>query len=507
IYEAMKRITSNTALSKNFTDRGGHIVFKKRTEYLAPLFKLHELCSTVFMDYNPDAFNGMCVRAAGGYTVPVLEGCLKAAESFLRAQDSFLTVIKANRALLREEDVMDYFSSKAGALIDNVDMLSNWCMYKSTAQKLAASGLTFITDALENGKLKAENVLAGFEKNVYKNFLEINLPADPNLSRMTVGTLEDTIEKFRLTQEEYSSLARAQIRKTLISRLPDAEGEGNLDVEISAFRRLAKSNLRGTGIRGLLSEIPTLIGRLCPCLLMSPITVAQYLQPVANSFDLVIFDEASQMSTAEAVGSIARAKSAIVVGDPKQLPPTAFFRSTYVDEENLENEDLESVLDDCLALGMKERHLLWHYRSKHESLIAFSNSMYYDNKLCTFPSPDSLESKVRLIPVDGVYDRGFTKRNKKEAEALVKEVIRRLQDPALARSSMGVVTFSGAQQEDIERLLTKEITAHKLESIAYDREEPLFVKNLENVQGDERDVILFSVCYGPDKTGRVSLNF
>ena len=133
--------------------------------------------------------------------------------------------------------------------------------------------------------------------------------------------------------------------------------------------------------------------------------------------------------------------------------------------------------------------------------------MYYDNRLCTFPSPDSLESKVRLIEVDGSYDRGFTKRTRKEAEALVKEVIRRLSDPVLSRSSMGVVTFSSAQQEDIDKLLTKAIASHKLESVAYEREEPLFVKNLENVQGDERDVILFSVCYGPDQTGRVSLNF
>ncbi|MDE5547641.1 MAG: DNA2/NAM7 family helicase, partial [Clostridia bacterium] len=349
--------------------------------------------------------------------------------------------------------------------------------------------------------------LAGFEKNVYKNFLEINIPADPDLSRMTVGTLEDTVEKFRLAWEEYGKLTKERIRDVLVSRLPMPEGDGTLSVEQATFTRLSKSNLRGTGLRGLFTEVPTLTSVVSPCMLMSPITVAQYLAPVANTFDLVIFDEASQMSTAEAVGSMARAKAAIVVGDPKQLPPTSFFHSAYVDEENLESEDLESVLDDCLALGMPERHLVWHYRSKHESLIAFSNSMYYDNRLCTFPSPDGLESKVRLVEVDGTYDRGFTKRNKKEAEALVKEVIRRLSDPVLSRSSMGVVTFSSAQQDELDRMLTKEIAAKKLEHIAYEREEPLFVKNLENVQGDERDVILFSVCYGPDSTGRLSLNF
>lgn len=507
IYAAADRIRTATTLSKNFCDRGGHIVLKKRTDFLADLYDLHAQASVVFMDYNPDAFNGMCIRATSGYTAPVLEGYIKAAEAYFRAQDSFLSVTNADREKLREEDVLEYYSNKASALIDNIDMLPNWCMYRATTRRLAELGLNFVSEALESGRLKTDNVLAGFEKNVYRNFLEINIPADPALSRMTVGTLEETIEKFRLSWDEYGKLTRDYIRALLISRLPDPEGEGSLSVELSAFTRLSKSNLRGTGLRGLFGEVPTLMSVACPCMLMSPITVAQYLKPVADQFDLVIFDEASQMSTAEAVGSIARAKAAIVVGDPKQLPPTAFFHTAYVDEENLENEDLESVLDDCLALGMPERHLVWHYRSKHESLIAFSNSMYYDNRLCTFPSPDAMDSKVRLCLVDGTYDRGFTKRNRKEAEALVREVVRRLSDPVLSKSSIGVVTFSSAQRDDIERLLNKEIVARKLDAAAYDREEPLFIKNLENVQGDERDVILFSVCYGPDSTGRVSLNF
>lgn len=506
IHSAMERIKS-VPTSKNFCDRSGDIVFKRRTEYLSGLYALHEICSKTFLDYNPDSFNSMCLRAQNGYTLPVLDGYLKAAEAFFYAQERFLQITNGDKSKILQEDILDYFSLKAGALIDNIDMLPNWCMYKQTGEKLKELGCNFITDALEGGRLTGENILAGFEKNVYKNFLEINIPADPDLSRMTVGTLEDTVEKFRVAWDDFSRVTKAKIRADLISRLPAEDGEGSLSVEVAAFKRLAKSNLRGSGLRTLFTEIPELIKKISPCMLMSPITVAQYLKPEADLFDLVIFDEASQMTTAEAVGSIARAKAAIVVGDPRQLPPTAFFHSAYVDEENLENEDLESILDDCLALGMPERHLKWHYRSKHESLIAFSNSMYYDNRLCTFPSPDAMESKVQFVQVDGIYDRGFTKRNRKEAEALVNEVVRRLRDPVLSRSSMGIVTFSSAQQNDIEKLLTKAIASKKLESVAYEREEPIFVKNLENVQGDERDVILFSVCYGPDTTGRVSLNF
>ena len=155
---------------------------------------------------------------------------------------------------------------------------------------------------------------------------------------------------------------------------------------------------------------------------------------------------------------------------------------------------------------MTERYLKWHYRSKHESLIAFSNALYYGNKLCTFPSADALQSKVSFKYIEnGVYDRGGTRQNAKEAETLVADIIKRLKkNPA---QSIGVVTFSISQQTLIENILWQELIRNKLESAAYEREEPLFVKNLESVQGDERDVILFSVCYGPDRYGRLSMNF
>lgn len=507
IYETQRTVTK-IAVSKNFTDRSGRIVKKKREAFMRDLTDLHEKAAKVFLDYNPDAFNGTCIRAQSGYTLPVLDGFLKASEAFFAAKKSFCQAVCADENKISREDVPDYFYAKASALIDNLDMLANWCMYRKTVAELKKLGCNFIGEALESGKLTGANVLSGFEKNVYQNFLSIHIPTDPDLARCSVGTMEDTVEKFRVAWDEYSSFARSRIRADLIGRLPKAEeGYGNLSVEVSSFTYLAKASLRGVGIRGLFNEVPELMKRVCPCLLMSPSSVAQYLSPEANAFDLVIFDEASQMSTAEAIGSIARAKAAVIVGDPKQLPPTEFFNSAYVDEDHPENEDLESVLDDCLALGMREKHLIWHYRSKHESLIAFSNNAYYENRLCTFPSPDAMDSRVKLVVTDGVYDRGFTKRNQKEAEALVKDVVDRLQDPKRCRSSIGVVTFSSAQQNLIEKLLTKEIAAKRLESVAYERDEPLFVKNLENVQGDERDVILFSVCYGPDASGKLSLNF
>ncbi len=509
IYEDLQLVRRNTKLSLNFFDRGGRINFRRREEFLEPLQQMHALAEGVFMDYNADSFNSVCVRSAkGGYAMPILDGLKQSVLSFENSRMSFCETIAADAEKFSDEDILDYFTVKAGALIDNIDMLSAWCLYKSISKKLDEEGLTFITDSLESGAVTSDNILDSFRKNVYRNFVETNIGADPVLSTFSAAVLEEKIELFRALDEQFTKLSREHIRSKLIATLPTTSTEGSLSLEVLNFQRILKGNMRGMTPKEFFAEIPELFGRLAPCVLMSPITVAQYLKAEPDLFDLVVFDEASQLPTCEAVGALARAKSAVIVGDPKQLPPTTFFTAGYVDEENLDAEDMESILDDCLALSVPEKHLNWHYRSKHESLIAFSNIMYYGNKLCTFPSPDALESKVRLAFVeDGVYDRGFTKRNKAEAEALIEEVVRRLKDPKLSHSSIGIVTFSTAQQDYIERRLSDALVRNKLEDAAYEREEPLFIKNLENVQGDERDVILFSVCYGPDRTGKVSLNF
>ncbi len=509
IYEAMARIRTNTKLVEYFTFSFGRVdFFDARKNFLKDLYRLHDMCASVFMDYNPDSFNSMCIRAANGYSSPVLKGLVRSLDSFRAAEEDFLSVTQADKRKLTDEEILDSYTAKAGALIENIDMLPGWCMYKKTAKELDEAGLTFITDALEKGEVTGENIIESFEKNVYKNFLQTNIPLDPVLARFSAAVCEEKTESLRLALDEFNEMTKEAILTKLISRLPTTSTEGSLSIETANFQRFVKSNLRGMGLRKLFEEVPELIKAVAPCMLMSPMTVSQYLKAENGLFDLVIFDEASQIPTADAICSLARGKAVIVVGDPRQLPPTNFFNTHYVDEENLENEDMESMLDDCLAINMQQRYLTWHYRSKHESLIAFSNAMYYDNKLCTFPSPDALSSKVGFKFVeDGVYDRGYTKRNKVEADALVKEVIRRLSDPALKKSSIGIVTFSTVQKEYIERKLSAAIAERRLEHVAYEREEPLFVKNLESVQGDERDVILFSVCYGPDKYGRISLNF
>ena len=506
--DAKRRIFENTEIGARFVGIGGSINAKKRDECLQPLYELHSLCSQVFMDYNADAFNSVCINSSGGQLKPLVAGLILAIASFNKSCDNFLKTLKIDRKETADCDLFEYYSTKCAALIDNIDMLPAWCLYKTAAKQLESSGLKFMTDAMESGRISGSAILSSFRKNVYRNFIQTNIPADEDLSSFSASVQEATGASYAQLIEEFTSLTREQLRSTLVSRLPEPETEGPLALEIMAFNRSIKGNARGFKLRDLFTEIPRLMRVIAPCMLMSPATVSQYLPADPTLFDMVIFDEASQMPTCEAVPSLARAKSAIIVGDPKQMPPTTFFTATAQDEDNPETEDLESVLDDCLALGIPEKHLVWHYRSKHESLIAFSNITYYSGRLCTYPSPDALDSKVKSIYLeDGVYDRGASKCNKREAVALVDEVIRRLSDARLKRSSIGIVTFSTPQQVLIERMLSKRITEMRLEDAAYEREEPLFVKNLENVQGDERDVILFSVCYGPDAQGKMSLNF
>jgi very-short-patch-repair endonuclease len=230
-----------------------------------------------------------------------------------------------------------------------------------------------------------------------------------------------------------------------------------------------------------------------------------------QKFDLIIFDEASQIPTWDAAGVMARGKQIIIAGDPKQLPPTNFFqRQANSDEEpeDIEYQDLESVLDDFLTASVREVYLKWHYRSRNENLIAFSNHHYYDNRLLTFPSADRGKG-VSLRHVGGVYDRAKSRTNPVEARAVVAEIMERLSDPMRSHQSIGVVTFNQAQQVLIEDLLDAARKGRHDLDRHFDADNPnaVMVKNLENVQGDERDVMLLSICYGPDDAGKVGFNF
>ena len=393
------------------------------------------------------------------------------------------------------------------AITGQYDDLREWIAWNSIADEARSKGLRPVVYAYESG-IDHESVIPAFKKN-YSQALAMKLiDSSETLNQFSGAVFNETIEQFRRLDKEFTEVTRQEIYCRLAARIPNFAKEAAKSSEVGILQRAIRSNGRGISIRNLFSQIPNLLLRICPCMLMSPISAAQYLETRQALFDLVVFDEASQLPTCKAVGALARGHEAVIVGDPKQMPPTSFFMSNTLDEENIQEEDLESILDDCLALNMPQTHLLWHYRSRHESLIAFSNSEFYENKLFTFPSADERKNMVRLVHVDGCFDRGKTRQNRAEAEAVIAEIIRRASDDELKKNSIGIVTFNVSQQNLIEDLLNEACAKDPaLEEWVFRSEEPVFIKNLENVQGDERDVILFSIGYGRDSTGKVSLNF
>ena len=391
--------------------------------------------------------------------------------------------------------------------LQHKELWRDWYQWSSKRGDLVTRGYQPVVDFIETGH-SGEEASRALARTLFKEWALQMIDSDDELRRFNGLVFEDVIARYRQLTEHFQDLTKKELYCRLAARIPNISIEAATGSEVNILKRNIANGGRGTSIRHIIDQIPNLLPKLCPCMLMSPISVAQFIDLDQPKFDLVIFDEASQMPTSEAVGAIGRGKALIVVGDNKQMPPTSFFATQQVDDEDAEIDDLDSILDDCQALSLPDHYLAFHYRSKHESLIAFSNQEYYDGRLFTFPSADDRISKVSLVKVEGVYDKGGRRSNRAEAEAVVAEIIRRLSDEELSKRSIGVVAFSVVQQNLIEDVLMEELAGHpELEAKAFQAEEPIFIKNLENVQGDERDIILFSVGYGPDKDGNVSMNF
>ena len=397
--------------------------------------------------------------------------------------------------------------AKLGQWSENLGGSRDWYQWCQFRKEAIEKGLAALIDIIEHREVDASKVLDMTMKTIFMQLAKKKIGESAVLRTFEGMIFDETVSLYKKLTADFQMLSQKELYAKLAARVPRVTDNIDSSSEIGLLNRNISNGGRGLSLRDLMDQIPTLMPRLCPCMLMSPMSVAQYLSLNQDKFDLVIFDEASQMPTSEAIGAIARGNALIVVGDPKQMPPTSFFSSTNVDEEEAEIDDLESILEDCRTLEIPSLQLNWHYRSQHESLIAFSNNEYYDGSLITFPSVDDLQTKVKLVPVDGVYDKGGKRSNKAEAEAIVNEIECRLKG-TVRGSSIGVIAFSVVQQNLIEDILQERLENDKaLREAADELYEPIFVKNLENVQGDERDVILFSIGYGPDKTGKVSMNF
>ncbi len=390
------------------------------------------------------------------------------------------------------------------------DYLRDRMQFNLMASRCAQYKVSNIVNAYDNGTVGGEDIISSFRKGYSSSLISKIIDNSDVLRTFSGLVFENKIRELSKVNDEFEKLTRQEIYLRIAKNLPDMSRDANVSSALGILQHAIKAGGRGISIRTLFTQIGDLILKLCPCVLMSPLSCAQFIDPdKIGMFDVVVFDEASQLPTCKAIGVIARGKEAVIVGDPKQMPPTSFFMEQVDDgDDNFETDDLESILDDCLAISMPQMFLAWHYRSRHESLITFSNKAFYEGRLYTFPSPDNRQAKVTMVDCGGSFDSGKTRTNRIEAQAVIDEIVKRAHDPVLSKYSVGVVTFNIQQQSLIEDLLDEAASKDpELEKWAFGSEEPVFIKNLENVQGDERDVILFSVGYGKDENGKLIMNF
>lgn len=445
----------------------------------------------------------------GGTFEPLLRR-LVAAETALAADVSMFTAAGGD-ANVSADQLMPHLM----AIEALQARLPDWMKWLATRGQAAALGMQPIIDALETGQAigAAEDA---FESAYMAWWLRLAMDAAPMLRSFAHWEHDALILRFRALDDAMTGMASAEVMRRLGNDLPTRDSVPR-NSELGILRHQLGLQRPTAAIRGLIGQMPTTFGKLAPCVLMSPLSVAQYLPAGQAQFDLVIFDEASQISTWDAIGAIARGKQAIIVGDPRQLPPTNFFGRSDdgADGDELAEyeKDMPSILDEVSASGVPTQLLNWHYRSRDEALIAFSNHFYYDGSLVTFPSPDATGNAVKLHKIAGTYMRGTGRTNPDEARAIVQMIRKRLADwlklPEKDRPTLGVITFNAQQQSLILDLLDAERQANPAFEWFFsdDREEPLIVKNLENIQGDERDVMLFSITFGPDGAGKLAMNF
>jgi len=409
------------------------------------------------------------------------------------------------------EVALDELAQRCAAIVQSAARLNAWCAWRKVCQQAVSLGLAPMVTGVENGAIAAGTVHRAFETGYSRWWLNAVVDNEPVIRSFVAAEHEKRIGDFRALEAQYTELTRAWVRASLCADLPKQDGVIR-NSEWGILRHEINKKRAHMPLRALMSSIPSALTKLTPCLLMSPLSIAQYLSADADAFDVVVFDEASQIPVWDAVGAIARGKQVVMVGDPKQLPPTNFFdrAESAADEEDVEG-DLESILDECLGANLPTMNLAWHYRSRNESLIAFSNHHYYGGSLVTFPSPVTEDRAVSFHHIKGTYEKGGARINKPEAKAMVADIVTRLKSPGFreSRLTIGVVTFNTEQKDLIEDLLDEERRRDPTIEPYFDEVElePLFVKNLESVQGDERDIMYFSITYGPDLTGAVSMNF
>jgi very-short-patch-repair endonuclease len=409
---------------------------------------------------------------------------------------------------------LDGLKKRLAELRERAGELSDWIDWHQLGKRFEHLGLAEFWAEVQKVRPASEQLVDVFLRSTLSDWVDRLLLQDPALGGFRRQEHELVLEEFRALDKHLLQTNAQRVALAVDARRPETP-QAIPGSEIALLMREAHKKSRHLPVRKLFEEIADLLLALKPCMLMSPLSVSQFLHADKVQFDLVIFDEASQICPEDAIVAIYRGKQVVVTGDDKQLPPTSFFQLNAGDE--IEDEDdqgpgtFESVLDACLGAGMRPHMLRWHYRSRHESLIAYSNHQFYENRLITFPGPETARETVGVQfhhVHDGVYDRGGRRDNVREAEVVAEFVLEHFRAHGESKT-LGVIAFSQAQMFAIEDEIDRQLISHpELERFfKADRLEGFFVKNLETVQGDERDVILLSVGYGRDASGRFAMNF
>lgn len=402
--------------------------------------------------------------------------------------------------------------ARLSSWLDHAEQLSKWVAFRERADRANGLGLVALVAELESGSVQTVDALATFEMAYFEAILDDLIRQDPELARFDGHLHGNLVREFANLDRQRIAASAIEVVRAHHRKIPPPSGVGPLGVLRGEMARK-----RGhMPIRQLMNRAAPAIQALKPVLMMSPLSVAQFLPPGQLTFDLLVMDEASQIQPVDALGAVARCKQVVVVGDERQLPPTAFFakmtggQSEDDEDDGAQVGDIESILGLFTARGLPQRMLRWHYRSRHQSLIAVSNSQFYENKLFIVPSPYTAEAGMGLrfhhLP-EGWFDSGGTGTNPIEAKAVAEAIVRHAKtEPEL---SLGVATFSIRQRRAIqdELELLRRLNPDTEEFFHAHPAEPFFVKNLENVQGDERDVIIISVGYGKNAQGYMAMRF
>lgn len=406
---------------------------------------------------------------------------------------------------IKPETSIETMYARVNALSKGRGQLRTWVFYQDSLQKCQSSLAGPLLARFMAEALPTQTLEPAFRRLFYRNWLDRAATNRPRFAHFHALRHEQKVAEFKQLDLGALELTRQRTLHRLSQKRDQLLADPQLAAETTLVQRQYRMKSRHLPLRQLLKRAPQAVRAIKPCFMMSPLSVAQYLDPALHQFDIVVFDEASQIAPPDAIGAIVHGKQIIVVGDTKQLPPTNFFSTQITAADDLDRnegdeviDDVESILDDFVASGFPRERLRWHYRSRHESLIAFSNRHFYDGELLTFPGPDTgtEERGLRFEWVGGTYEgKGI---NPIEARAVADAVCEHARTrPHL---SLMVGTFNVRQQN----LIIDELERRRRADPAL---EPFFAKNLENIQGDERDVIFLSITYGPDAEGRIRYNF